>query len=224
MPTTYRIVPEGTSIDLDLDRFQATLPASMQLDQRSDGLYVAIDSVEQEDETTQPFIERELDRVFFLTCVRLRAEMCRRTVTSTLQFSYRIHGRLPGCKGPQDWTDTLALQLKLWSLAANATDFTLRVLLYFQIIELSYPQTNDKNAYPFYEDESKSPHPRTEAKLLRHLVVHAGEPRSETERYLRHLGLPPVLSNLTHPQWRDVVDKRLQFVESQAREILNSAV
>ena len=64
---------------------------------------------------------------------------------------------------------------------------------------------------------------QTEAKLLRHLVSHAGDARPETSVYLSFLGLPPRLSNLTHPDWLAKVCERLPVVESEARAILRNA-
>lgn len=224
MPTVYRIVPEGGQIDLEFDQLKAALPPTIELDSRRDGLYAIVESAEPEDSGTQWLIDRELDRIFFLSSVRLRAEMCRRVVTFKAKISYRIHGRIPDGTGPQQWTDRLSLQLRLWAIGVDSTDPYLKILLFFQIIELSYPDTSNTMYYPKYEGGSRPPHPRTEAKLLRHLISHAGDAKPETNKYLEFLGLPPRLSNLVHPDWSRAISERVAHVESQAREVLQSAL
>lgn len=93
MPTLFKLVEaSGNSPDIDVARFQQALPTDMKLDSCADGMYVSVDS---DDETAQFRIDRELDRLYFLTCVRIRAEMCRTTVTATLTIRYSIHGSLP---------------------------------------------------------------------------------------------------------------------------------
>lgn len=225
MPTVYQLrSPNSENVDLNLHRFRAMLPNSMSLDQRGDGLYLTVASPGSEDESTQSLINRELDRVFFLTCVRVKAEMVRRTVTAIFSGSWSVHGELPAGAGPLTWTDTVALQLRLWALASEAVDLSMKVMLYFQIIELSFPDTRDAANYPAYRDSSTPPHPRTESKLLRHLVTHAGSPQSETRTYLRHLGLPEMLSNQVHVDWESTLSTRLAVVEGEARGVLRNAV
>lgn len=223
MTTTYRLHHEGETLDVDVQAFQGMLPDEIRVELRQDGLYAVVASAVPEDDTTQPLVERELDRLFFLTCVRLRAEMCRRTVTADFRFSYRVHGGIPPGTAPLSWTDSLALQFRLWSIAVDNSDPIVRVLLFFQVIEISHPDMADKSVYPPYCDPTQPPQPRTEAKLLRHLVSHAGDSRPETSAYLSFLGLPPRLSNLTHPDWLAKVCDRLPVVESEARAILRNA-
>jgi hypothetical protein len=225
MPTVFLLcAPNSKDIDLHLDRLQAMLPQTMSLDTRTDGLYVTVASQGNEDQLTQPLINRELDRVFFLTSVRVKAEMIRRSVRATVRLAWSVHGELPAGKEPQVWTETTALQLRLWALASDAEDLSMRVILYFQIIELSFPDTNDTTVYPPYKDASIPPHPRTESKLLRHLVAHAGTPRPETLAYLRHLGLPKMLSNHVSAEWEPKLSSRLAILEGEARGVVRSAV
>jgi len=121
------------------------------------------------------------------------------------------------------WTDSLALQFRLWVLASEANDPMIRILLHFQIIELSYPDTGDAAAYPRYEGGPNPPHPRTEAKLLRHVVAHAGDAKRETGMYLTYLGLPNIAGNVTHPKWVSVMTDAARRVEQEARQILHGA-
>ena len=122
------------------------------------------------------------------------------------------------------WTPRLSLQLKLWAIAVDSTDYYLKLILFFQIIELSHPNLHDKGSYPPYDDSGAPPHPRTEAKLLRHLVAHAADARPETGRYLEFLGLPLQLSNMTHPDWDRTISGKVSQVEVQARDELRSAL
>ena len=223
MLTTFRLVAEREPIDLNLARLQNALPASMRVLERPDGVYVNVESAEDEDLSTQSLIDREVDRIQFLTCVKFRAEMCRSAVSATVSSCWRVHGALPEEVRPITWTDTLALQLRLWALATEAQDPGLKVLLHFQIIELSYPDTRDRAAYPPYTGGPHPPHPRTEAKLLRHLVAHAGDAKSETGLYLAYLGLPNRLGNYSHPDWLTKITNAGKRVEEQAREIVRRA-
>lgn len=223
MPTIYRLVPEGRNIDIDVKRFNASLPTTIRVDAQQDGIFATVASDADGEAATQALIDRELDRLFFLTCVRLRAKMCQTTESVDLNVKYRVHGEIEEGTIPLEWTERLSLQLKLWALAADSLDLTLKIILYFQIIELSFPDIHDETAYPTYRDDTHTPHPRTEAKLLRHLVAHAGQARPETEKYLNFLGLPPRLGNLTHAAWILKLSERIGCVEQQAQMVLRSA-
>lgn len=225
MPTTFFLRAQNSQrVDLQLDRFQTMLPGSMTLDDRTDGLYLTVESQDAEDQSTQRLVDRELDRVFLLTCVRVRAEMVRRYATSSTRGAWSVHGELPMGKGPQAWTETLALQLRLWRLACDAEDLLAKIIFYFQIIELAFPATGDKGVYPLYRGGSSDPpHPRTESKLLRNLVAHAASPYPETLAYLRYLGLPEVLSNHAYAEWEPKLRSRLCVLE-EARGVLRHSV
>ena len=90
MPTRYCLVPKSQRVDVDLAIFQSALPPSIVLEEERGAVYATVDSTESEDSDTQPLIDRELDRLFFMTSVRLRAEMCRKTVTATLKGSWSL--------------------------------------------------------------------------------------------------------------------------------------
>lgn len=47
---------------------------------------------------------------------------------------------------------------------------------------------------------------------------------SLTRTYLRHLGLPEVLSNQVHAKWESQLSTRLAVVEGEARGVLRSTV
>ncbi|MHB1245271.1 MAG: hypothetical protein ACYCZH_02440 [Sulfuriferula sp.] len=222
MLTVYHLVSEDQGIDLEYHRFRAALPPTIDLKLQPDGYYATIESTGPDDSDAQQLIDRELDRIYFLTTMRLRAEACSATGIVRLKLVIRVFGRIPNGTCPQQWTGSLALQLRLWAMAVDSTDPYLSILLFFQVIELSYPDTTDKTAYPKYTGTFL--HPRTEAKLLRNLVAHAGNAQSETSKYLEFLGLPPCLSNLIHPDWSRVISKRITHVKTQAYSGLKSAL
>lgn len=223
MTTTFRLIPDKNPLDLKLGHLQASLPPSMKVSEKHDGFYVTVKSTTDEDESVQPLIDREVDRIQFLTLVRFRAEMCRRSVTANFASSYRVHGSLSPDVMPLIWTENLALQFRLWNLASGASDPMIRILLHYQIIELTYPDNQSVDAYPPYQGGGASPHPRTEAKLLRHLVAHAGEAKRETSLYLQYLGLPAKLGNVTHAEWASKIAPAARRVEKLAYVLLRSA-
>lgn len=223
MPTKFHLSFDDTSFDEV--RLQEILPGDMKVDKTPEGIYIDVQSSSDEDIEAQSRIDRELDRIYFLTCNRMQAEMCRRSVTVSLLWRCRIIGAIPDGTKPIHWTDKLALQLRLWQIASEADDPLIKVLLYFQIIELEYPNTRDNAAYPEYSDVSIAPDPRTEAKLLRHVVAHAGTPsQSQTENYLDFLGLPRTLSNLTDPEWLRKIKPRIPVVISVAKGIISNGL
>lgn len=226
MPTVFKLLSDCLPLDLDRRLLQSSLAASMKVQDRDDGTYVVVDhDGDEESENAQRGLNRELDRIFFLTSVRVTAELANGPVSSTLSLSWNVHGHLPATIEPQCWTPELALQLRLWRIAADATDPPFKILLLFQIVELSYPDTNKEEQYPTYTHSSCSPHPRTEAKLLRNLVAHAGKPtRKQTENYLKYLGLPSVLSDRTNAAFLRAVSAKVSHIEEVARQIIERAV
>ena len=72
--TEFKLIFEGKS-DLKIDKFQQSLPSDFRIAERDDGIYVTIESTFPDDEQCQYLIDRELDRHFFLTNVRIQAEM-----------------------------------------------------------------------------------------------------------------------------------------------------
>lgn len=223
MLTLFVLIADGDApLDLDLSLFQQSLPKNIRVESRADGTYVSVDSKDPEDSTAQYCIDRELDRVYFLTCVRVRAVMCRKRVTASQSIRYSIHGTLPVTIAPQVWSYNLGLQLRLWAIASELDDPLAKLLLLFQIIELSYPLRSD---YPQYIDSAIPPHPRTESKLLRHVVTHSGEVTgTELKNYCEHLGLPHLMLDRTDQQHMDIFAKRVAIVENEGKAVLASAL
>jgi hypothetical protein len=218
MKTAFRLVPSTAKHSLDLTLLQQSLPRTLNVRTEEDGLYIDVESESAEDSKAQFLLERELDRVFFLTLVRFTAVMVTRVVTASSTFHYVIQGQLPQDIQPMDWTYEKAIQFRLWATAMEVHDPLVRILLLYQIIELEQPN------FPAYPDASVPPHPLTECKMLRHLVAHAGDvKRPDLRRYCKHLGLPALMLDRTDPAYVEVVSRKLPLLEAEARRVLCKA-
>ncbi len=221
MATEFKLLFEGKP-DLEIDKFQRSLPPDFRVAKRDDGIYVTIEYALTEDERCQYLIDRELDRHFFLTCVRIRAEMVRTRVTYSLTVSYRIHGLLPDDIRPQNWNYELPIQLRLWSIAADSTEVRTKLILLFQIIELAYPE---RSHYPEYTDSTKAPHPLAECKLIRNLVTHSGDVSSrQLKLYCAYLKLPEVMLDITDPHYYEIIASKVPLMEAEAKKVIEKAL
>jgi hypothetical protein len=219
MQTIFALIPECSPLDIEIGVLNKFLPAGMHAEAKPDRTYITVETEAAEDSRAQPLVDRQLDLIFFITCVRVHAEMCCRQVSSDLVASYRVHGGLQHGKQPQSWSGNLGLQLRLWSVAVDISDPPTKLLLFFQIIELSCP------VYIRYVDDTKVPDPKTEAKLLRHLVSHAGKPdQIQTQKYLQYLKLPPMLSNRSDPTWLRIIAEKVALVEAEARAVIQAVL
>lgn len=217
--TTFRLLHRGGSLDVDLPAFQSMLPSSMTVVHREDACYIEVQTAKEEDPSAQFHVDRELDRLFFLTCVRVEAEMCRRTGSAEFVVAWSVHGPIPSGTKRQHWSYALGVQLRLWSLACAATDPFAKIVLLYQIIELSNP------SFPPYTDATKAPAPLTECKLLRHLVVHSGDVGGgELKTYCSYLGLPPVMLDRTDSSYVELLSRKWKLVEKQAEHVLQRAL
>jgi len=218
MNTKFKLIFEGDSQNIDLDRFRQSLVASFEVKNEENGIYVIINSSQDEDDSCQYLIDRELDRHFFLTSVKIKAEMVRKVVTSSFSFYYRTHGSLPETISSQIWNYELSTQLRLWALAVDANDIYLKIILLFQIIELSHPDCSD---YPKYTDTSNQPSPLTEAKFLRHLVVHSGDvDGSQLKKYCTYLGLPELMFDPTDTTHNTILAEKVGILEKEAKLVI----
>ena len=153
MKTRFKLIFEGEP-DLDLALFRKSIPEVFQVTEENDGIYVGIESTTPEDKSCQFLLERELDRHFFLTAVKIEASMICSRVKRSIKLQWRIHGGLPKDIAPQKWNYELPIQLRLWSIAVDSNEMLLKVILFFQIIELSYPNKSD---YPMYTKRGRYP-------------------------------------------------------------------
>ena len=182
-------------------------------------------------------VESECDRVFFITGAPLHPEYIRGKnpdgidCTVSKQKMY-LEGYEPDPLRnleKQCWQKSILLpvQLKLWRLAQeNALLLQVKVMLLFQVVESSYPDTKDKKVYPIYKNSSKAPKRRTEAKLLRHFVSHQGAKsiKPQLEKYCCFLNVKCGFYDPTDATMTKAVQKRLAVVEQEAREIIEQAI
>ena len=225
MQTRFRITPAGSNKPLDLDSgaVNKALPSGMHMEWKNERAYFVVETPVEEDANALALVQRELDRIFFLTCVRAHAEMIRRVVTADFPQSYWIHGFLPDELGPQDWTPELSLQLRLWSVAVDIVDPPIQLLIFFQIIELSYPDLQDHSQYPPYA--GGEPDRRTEAKILRHIVAHASEAdRKQTKLYLQSHQLGKLMANRSDANWVAFITCKVRDVKALAKEVIEATL
>lgn len=217
--TSFKLLFETEEPDIDIEIFQQSLPKIIRTYKKNNDIYVEVDTEKEEDENAKYLVERELDRVFFLTFVKIKAEMIKKKLRGGLTMPFRIHGDLPPDIEPQKWSYELPIMLKLWSMAIDLrNEFILQILYYYQIIELAYP-TN--NFFPVYNDSSSSPHPLTECKLIRHLVVHAGEASGrQLKLYCEYIGLPGVMHDVTDVIYRSILMTKVKLLEGQAKKAI----
>jgi len=224
MPTTkFKLGFETDEPDIDLEKFQKSLPHTFKVYHENNGIYISVETARDEDENAKYLVERELDRHFFLTCVKISSEMVLRRVQSSLVMCYRIHGDLPENITPQKWNYDLPIMLKLWSIAADLrNEFRLQILYYFHIIELTYPS---KDSYPDYTDHTTPPHPLTECKFIRHLVAHAGEIGGiQLKLYCKYLDMPEVMFDLTDSRYQSILLSKLILLEEQAKKAIQKYI
>ena len=218
MNTRFKLIFEGNESDIEIPKFKKSLPANFEVAEEDDGIYITIKSEKAEDERCQCLVNRELDRHFFLTAVKIRAEMIRSRMSDSLTMQHRIHDRLPEDITPQRWNDELPIQLKLWSIVVDSDDIPLKVLLFFQIIELAYP---DRNHYPEYTDSSIAPDPLTECKFLRDLVAHSGKVGSpQLKQYCKYLKIPESMLGLADPEYISILKQKINLLETQAKHAI----
>jgi hypothetical protein len=108
-----KLIFESREPDFDKDAFQRSLPTNFKLKKENDGIYIYIEADATDDEQLKYLVNRELDRHFFLTCVKINAEIVKPSLTVTFDYSYRIHGSLPKNIRPQLWNYKLPVQPKL---------------------------------------------------------------------------------------------------------------
>lgn len=205
MKTVFKLQFEGEPA-IDLSKFQSSLPHAFLVREKNDGVYVEIESDLKEDDRCQRLIDRELDRHFFLTCVKIKANMIKKKITFSLCLRNRIHGSLPDDIQPQNWNYELPIQLRLWSVAVDHNDVLTQLLLLFQIIELSYPDTNNPQFYPRYNNSTSPPASRTECKFVRHLIVHSGDvTTTQLKNYCEYLNFPEVMLDITDQEYYEII-------------------
>ena len=180
-------------------------------------------------------VQQEFDRIDFLTGVYLspkpdRKENPNGSIQAISSIAVFLHGikPLPAEIDRQDWDKSLPVQLRLWKLAHSPNlPLSSQINLLFQIIEISYPNTDDEKDFPPYLDSKKSPEPPTEAKLLRHLASHGKQKMKrskQVQRYCKYLAIPEESHDPTDFKFLQVLRDGLPIVENEARKVINEAI
>lgn len=161
IPTFLLRSSESRTTEIDWARLQRALPLGFSLSVQASGVVLRMPSQYQSGLSPEGHVARELDRLFFLTAVRLYADRIDGPVAASLDVRYDIYAPLPEDIAPQEWSTELALQLRLWTLAADEGDPFAKVLLLYQIVEL-LPKA-----------KAKELDPDGDCRNLRHLVAHS---------------------------------------------------
>lgn len=223
MHTKFKLLFASNPPDIDLIAFNLSLPSQMTAYEEPDGIYIKVTSERADDEECQYFVDRELERYRYLTAVTIKAEMTRRTVTKSLEVARSIHAKLPSDISPQKWSTALTTQLKLWSMALDSNDNNLKIILYFQIIELSHPLRSGD--FPKYSDSSIPPNPLTEAKFIRDLVVHSGDVGNKNlQKYCEYLGISKSMFDPTNIDHMNIMKEKVALLETEAKKVIEKAL
>ena len=223
MTTRFLLIFETDPPDIEIEEFQKILPPTFLVVEEDGKIYILVETTKEDDKSSQYLVERELDRYFFLTCIKIKAELVRKRIVKVFTSSYRIHGDWPSDKGPQKWNYDLPIQLKLWSMAIDSNDFRLQTLYYFHIIELAYPDTRDRTHYPDYLDPTTTPAPLTECKFLRHLIAHAGEVGGQQlKNYCAYLNIPELMFDATDNRYKQILINKVKLLEQEAKNAINN--
>lgn len=224
MQLIYRLLIETPVAEFDLDSFRKLLPGSIEARRQDDAHFLRIQA---EDHTeAQALIDRELDRYYFLSYIKCRAEPYEpgygpwsdEVWSTTLK-------PLPEALGPQTrGDDPLWIQLRLWGAALEQRNLVLKTILLFQILELKHPNRKDA-AYPEYDHTDKAPSPLRECTLLCDWVAHAGtDIRPRLKRYCDYLGVDEKFYEPTDPAAGAVLAKRIHILESDAPKIIDETI
>jgi hypothetical protein len=222
MGTKFKLIFENIEPDIDLVKLQKSLSSGFMVEGESDSIYITIPLNEGEGEKCQNLVNRELDRYFFLTAVKIRAEMVRTIYKVGITIQQTVYSGLPEGIKPQNWNDTdrhqLSMQLRLWSLAIGADDLCLKAILFYQIIELSGCE------FPPYGDE-EAPPPLREAKILRDWVAHAGKDlRKPMARYCRYLEIEEKMFERTNSTHLKILKSKLRLLEAEANTVISQVL
>lgn len=216
----------------NFDQTAKIFPDNFSFQQENEETFIIINTEENSESEVFKQVQRECDRIFFLTGVQLNPvfkwvkntngiKTCFNTITSDACI---IDVEILKEIVQQNWNDNFATQLRLYQ-DANLSNLPMpaKINLLFQIIEIDYPLKNGNN-YPKYCDFNIEPLPMTEAKLLRHLVSHAGKPNDELKEYCKFLKIPETMNDLTDQKFMQAIASRFHVVENKAREIINGKI
>ena len=172
----------------NVNKLKNMLPDSFRLHEEGGNLHIIIETVRDDDvSSAAPLLDRELKRFYFFTNMEVEYQhvTARGTIRVEQQFDFVISSinNLPEDIGKQNWNDKLSLQVSLWHLAFKEKDVKTKILIFYQILELS------GYAFDKYQNPNEAPDPLNECRFLRHLVAHGDidNDNKQMKSYLKYL-------------------------------------
>ncbi len=180
-------------------------------------------------------VQRECDRIFFLTGEQLDPHFQWKKdgdgithCTKDIKCDFRTVKRIPDNIANQQWDLSLAVQLRLWQLAKLPDlPVNVKINLLFQIIEITFPDRTEQTNYPKYTDSNASPDPKTESFLLRDLVSHGTEVRiknDDLKKYCKFLKVKETFYDPVDIDFKKAVEGRFKIVEEEARRVISERI
>lgn len=186
-----------------------------------------------DDDQVRFLIERECNRIFFLTNERLEPNLKIKVLPDgskhryeSIQAPFRNYKKIEPEISQQEWDKKIATQLKLWYLSKYKETFDDIIRLWFKIIEASYPDTQDETQYPPYFDTNDPPHPRTEAKLLRNYVSHQ-QPNISSKQLRNYCLFLKIPTNFFTPidfETPKIMGIRMEIIRKETRKTINRSI
>ncbi|MFH0784788.1 MAG: hypothetical protein V2B20_22925 [Pseudomonadota bacterium] len=212
------------------------LPKYFSIQENEQGIFLVVEKIDRSDQA-EVFseVQRECDRIYFLTGEKLNPILIRIEESNGSGTGYGflkteldaiLIGYISSEIDRQQWQNPLAKQLRLFYLAELTEPIAPKMNLYFQIIEASYPNTNDLRDYPEFKIGDIKPHPRTETKLLRDFVSHQKNKisSSQLKLYCQYLGINEEFYNPTDTKHIQIVKSKLSFIREEARKIIDVSI
>ncbi len=179
----------------NINKFKDILPDNFRLHEEDGKLHITIETIRDDDTCSAiPLLDRELKRFYFFTNMEIKYQHV--TVRGTIPVMkactqvFSSVNNLPNNIGRQNWNDKTSLQVSLWHLSSKSSDIKTRILIFYQILELS--------GYTFnkYINPNETPDPLNECRFLRHLVAHGDidNDNKQMRAYLKYLEINKFIS------------------------------
>lgn len=209
----------------EFDDFKRLMPDHFKVTLDNDKIYLEIIEKKNNNLSYEQEVERELDRWFFLNGTKVTAEQIGQRFEKYLHFIIQCSQEIPSNIEKQEWDSVLALQLRLWRMATECNELNFKMLLFYQIIELSNCN------FDKYTNPNEPPTEVTECKFLRHLVAHSNlDTNREVKFYLKFLEISGLIDSetfrsfielghtgLAQAKLNHILYMKMPMVEKQAR-------
>ncbi len=219
----------------DSKQAERIFPNNFQLNTETDKTFLIVTTEDTSESEVFIKVQRECDRIFFLTGEQLNPQFqytknakgiktCQQCITSN---SWVI-AKPPQNIDKQEWDLTFTVQLRLWQLARLPNlPVAVKINLFFQIIEIAFPDRRNEINYPKYTDSNVPPYPIKESLFLRDLMSHGkGNIKNpELKRYCcEFLKVNESLHDPTDLAFMKAVEGRFNIIEEEARKVINGKI